>query len=263
MAARRGDPEMGITVGHVLNTTADKITPKVIPTMALVFYSVNDRLAVLEHTIESTERGAVIGAGRALTASGVHGMLAKIVGQRESNGFLPEGLLVNDPGVLAWVVPGQVRSMWFKGKATASKPRRVLVPWPTLLFVVRDGSLSIAALDGPGRPRLDAKVFHAPLMNIYGSGAICLGSNTSTRIEGVESMSHWEKVVFDSAFTHVNHGRTLVVGKKGENVDDDVHLRFWTGLMRSKAKVFPAKALAPFRGTTVKAFIFSSRRDTE
>lgn len=255
---------MGIEAGHVLSAADDKVTPTVVPTMALVFYNVNDKLAVLEHTVEFTDRGAVIGAGRVLTASGVHGMLAKIVGQRESNGFMPEGLLVNDPGVLAWVVPGQVRPMWFKGRATASKPRRVLVPWPTLLFVVRDGALSIAALEGPGRPRLDSKVFHAPLMNIYGSGEICLGSNTSTRIEGVESMPHWEKVVFDSAFTHVNHHRTLAIGKKGEGVEDDAHLRFWSGLMRAKTKTFPAKYLAQIKNTTVKSFIFSkSRRDGE
>lgn len=244
---------MHVGKGYVLS--APNGIGKVEPEIALCFYNVNDRLSVLEHPLSVSSRGPVIGAGRALSSSSVHGLLCKLARQRDTHGLLPHNLLVNDPGLLAWFVPGQVRRMWFRGEAAAQRQISMMVPWPSLLFVVRENQLSLAALRGKSRPDRKTLVYHSPLMNVYEHGGICMGTNASADTDGVSAMEHWETVVFNSNFTHVNHDSTLALKPKAD-VSTVMHMKFWRELSKKKTPVFPSNNLRRMGRMTLDSFIF-------
>jgi len=138
-------------------------------------------------------------------------------------------------------VKGGVRPMWF---ASGGKPFKFDVPWPHLVVGACGPKLHVAALGGGRRPAPKTRLFHAPLMNVFHTGAVCVGNADLPESCGLESMPGWESVLTDTCFSHVNHPSTLrTTGKQG--VDNKEHLDFWRGLGKGKAAAFPRESLAP------------------
>lgn len=204
---------------------------------------------ITRHPVLYTSSGPVIGAGSMLSLSDQE-ILRDILNNNTDpeSSLLPENVLVSTARRLAWYVPGAVRAMYISFN---SRTKRLMVPWPTLVIRVDSGKLSVAALAASKRPEAKTRLYHAPIANTYDDGSVCTGG---ADIPGGWRLAHvraWEKVLYDTAFSHVNQPMTLNLGKK-DGVTDSVHFAFWRHLASKKeTKVwkFPVKALVPMKCT--------------
>lgn len=198
--------------------------------------------AFTTHEVEHSDSGVQLGAGRLLSLEDQQNLLQILLGAlSKENGFLSNEVLSHSPAQIAWYVPGRRRPMWFRDGA---RTQRFNVPWPTLVFRVREGRLALVALSRAKRPKAQDPVFHAPLMNVFVNTELCVGSATAPQGWSLAQRGGYEKLVFDTAFAHVNHEHTLrILG--GVSVATAEHLRFWRQLAREARPRFPTRALVP------------------
>jgi PRTRC genetic system protein B len=207
-----------------------------------LFEDARPDFAFTTHAIEHGDSGVRLGAGRLLAREDQQALLNILLGALSAeSAFLPSEILSHSPAQLAWYVPGRVRPMWFR---ESGHTRRLQVPWPTLIFRVREGRLSLAALCRSRRPSAEDPLFHAPIMNVYANTELCAGNAKLPRGWSLAHRPAYEKAVFDTAFTHVNHDRTLRAAKDG-SITTAEHLRFWRELSRGSRRAFPSAALVP------------------
>jgi len=204
---------------------------------------------ITSHPIQQTQDGPVIGAGCVLSLTDQH-RLQSLLDKNMAAQFtlLPENVLAIGNSRLLWFIPGRVRPMFLR---IAGASRKILVPWPTLLAYVDEGSLMLAALISSARPDANTPLYHAPIANTDGRCVVCTGRAVLPDDAGVEHMDGWEDVVFNTYFSHTNQTHTLRLPTHSESavVTDEDHVRFWTSLANTKATVFPAEALVPFGAT--------------
>lgn len=221
------------------------------PRFALVFHRYSDEssydneaerdktaLLVTRHAIRRTGQ---IAPGSLITHETVDEIMRLLSQQPRERRLLTPNVLLSLPEETLWYRPAQRRAMWIR----YGKTRRALtVPWPALVFHARDGGLRIAALRAANkRPDENTRLYHAPLMNIYENGSLCLGNITPPSC-GLSGMAAWEAAVYDTLFTHTNHRNTLRLRTKGK--DDNIALyRFWHQLHKDEATRFPVGALVP------------------
>lgn len=220
---------------------------------ALLFHLFEDgNMAVIRHAVRQTAKGPEIGAGMPMTWGHLETLVNILANKSVSGGLLPENVLALSPSCLAWFVRGAVRKMWFQGAKGAES---IVVPWPNLVFVATGKDLYVAAYKGNRRPTAKTRLYHAPIMNIWGEGRVCIGSGTIPKGIGLEDMRGWEAIIYDTLFTHVNHQRTLAPKlrrtrkaakvRESKDVSNAQHRQFWNALHRKKAKRFPPEALVP------------------
>lgn len=199
------------------------------------------------HEVENREAGPYVGPGRLFTEGDKRALIDALLGTLAEEEFtvLPPHILALGSQRIAWIVPQSVRAMYFNVNSTLFSLR---VPWPTLVFRAIDGHLSLAAILQSDRPTCDTPLFHAPLMNLNEATALCTGNAPVPRGCSVADCSGYEKAVYETNFSHVNHGRTLKMGK-AKSVTNEMHVRFWRTLHEKKAKRFPADALVPLNKT--------------
>jgi PRTRC genetic system protein B len=217
------------------------------PQGAVVFHGLpgdSRASAITYHPVAVQDGHPAIQPGGPMSRADALRLCQALAGERRGElAWLPSTVLAQGDEALVWYVPGRVRPMLFTG--TKGDTVRLEVPWPTLVFSARDRGISLTAIKTRGRPTLRTPVYHAPLMNLYSDGGVCLGSATVPGMAGPESVPDYEAAIYDSRFSHGNfRGNLRIDGKTGEASDLD-HLRFWRGLARAKATRFPAQALVP------------------
>ncbi|MDN2483880.1 hypothetical protein [Vibrio agarivorans] len=74
--------------------------------------------------------------------------------------------------------------------------------WCPLLFKMVDGKLYVAALRYGTRPKMDTRIYHVPLPNVYSNGSICLGDVKLPKHFDVDAVS---KAYLDSNKSHLNY----------------------------------------------------------
>jgi len=215
------------------------------PTKAIVVHQSEDtsQQAVLTlHPIYHDSEIPRLSAGRLFTAFDeqcLFDILNNNFRQHQQVSFLPHNVLAITSTLLAWYVPPRVATMFFRfGKIN----RRLCVPWPSLIFKVSEGRLSVVAIKTRSRPTEKTRVFHAPLMNIYASTEVCTGNIRLPDSWTVDDMSAWETVIYDTYNTHTNHSATLRLTDR-KSVDDQDHFHFWRDLAKQKASRFPGNVL--------------------
>jgi PRTRC genetic system protein B len=211
---------------------------------------------VTEHKIHQRPGDAVpmIGAGKALSKAGCRRVATQLagIGERPDDGapvFLPDNLLVASKSILCWHEPSKVRPMWFIEAGTS-----VSVKWPHLVFVASERGLRVFAMLGNKRPTTETKLYHAPLMNIYGDGRLCFGSAVCPDRITVDSIPEWNAAIFDSRFSHVNHDRTI----KGA-VTSTEHARWWRD-RNGQDKALKASDLVRIKNLTLADVLSGGRR---
>lgn len=199
------------------------------------------------HEVENREEGPYIGPGRLFTEGDKRALIDVLLGTLAEEEFsvLPPQVLAVGSQRVAWYVPGCVRAMYFNVNSTLFSVR---VPWPTLVFRAIDGQLALAALMTSERPTGDTPLFHAPLMNLNEAAVMCSGNTPLPQGCSIADCAGYEKAVYETNFSHVNHQRTLKVAKT-KTVTNEVHVRFWRALEKKKADSFPTEALVPLNKT--------------
>jgi PRTRC genetic system protein B len=126
-------------------------------------------------------------------------------GYLKSKGLLPANVLyVNQHanGYAVWYTPPQEANLFFvDGLNIPSGKFHV----PPMLWKANADHLSVYGLTGKTKPNMNTKLCHAPYLNIYGSGQVCMGTvqidiGKSTCLE--EFMKTWERYFFNSNFSH-------------------------------------------------------------
>jgi PRTRC genetic system protein B len=239
---------------------------------ALMFHFVTEMygsgysgVTISRHPVLSCDGKPHVGAGSPFATSDLAQLTAILSDTQDDESLLlPPNLLGRSNAHLCWYVPGKVRPMWF---ATDKGTQRLDVPWPNLIFLVKDGRLSITAYEGSKRPDASTRLYHAPLSNIYRDTGVCIGSATVPASMDIKTMAGWESVIFDTRFSHVNHDATLALKARGrpvKSVSTVQHVAFWKKLARETAKAkggrvkFPAEQLVSL-GTTLSRYLISAR----
>lgn len=196
---------------------------KSVPAYALVFYKSADGNqigAITKHRITANH---TLGLGRIVNAKAVANSINSAA--KNDGGyvptFIPECLLYDSEQIMIWHSCRFVGAMWFR---TNNGVVELLVEWPPLLFAVnkKTRSLQVMALATDSRPNMNTRLYHAPLMNIYSSAILCLGTANLPKNLTPSTIPECQSVLIESQFTHVNHANTLRGG-----CTNSEHLAFW------------------------------------
>lgn len=159
--------------------------------------------------------GGKLGAGSPLTQERVRDIIKLVdvdANEYTFKGRLPKQLLYfKDKGqlLLVWYCDRRSERLLFKkelGIPTA------MYPLPKLVFALSGNTLSVFAVKRKIPIHDETTLYHAPFMNVYGSGDVCMGDVTVdyTRFDHYEDIiSFAEKQFFMSLFTHTNHNALL------------------------------------------------------
>lgn len=163
-------------------------------------------------------------------------------GYLKSKGLLSNKVLyVNQQanGYAIWYTPPQEVTLFFiDGLHIPSGKFHI----PAMLWKANADSLHVFALKGKAKPHENTKLCHAPYLNIYGSGQVCMGTvqiniGKTTCLE--DFMATWERYFFNSNFSHSISGNNST---KTNTTD------LWRSLAGS-AKPFPQEELLTTRLT--------------
>jgi PRTRC genetic system protein B len=157
-------------------------------------------------------------------------------GYLKSKGILPANVLyVNQQanGYAVWYTPPQEVNLFFvEGLNIPSGKFHV----PAMLWKANADHLSVYGLTGKTKPTENARLCHAPYLNIYVSGQVCMGTvqiniAKSTCLE--EFTKTWEQYFFNSNFSHSISGNNSTKSNTTE---------LWRSLA-GKGEVFPQHEL--------------------
>lgn len=180
-------------------------------THGLFFHQRKQVLAsVTAHSVETDANGVpVVGPGRPLTPEDEQALLDLMLGreQAEPVEILPPTVLYRDRNATIWWLPPMIRPMHLRTHDDGAQT--IVTHWPNLVALVRNRTLHLVAVEGSERPGASTELFHAPLPNVFASTQVCTGSARLPLAMRISDLPGWESVVFDSAFTHVNHDATL------------------------------------------------------
>mgnify|MGYP002651399268 CR=1 FL=1 len=209
---------------HAVNTESGDSTPYSADT-ALVFGEMVSRGRRITVVTQHPVAPSGLGVGVLVSESSVRRLLERLgyddAGDPE-NVLLEPDVLAVTPGLVSWLVPGSVRPMWYR---LGSKDTHVTVCWPDLVFAVTArGTLAVAACSASAcKRKRNVDLYHAPLMNIYSYGRVCLPSGVNLRAS-LSDRPAAEDAMFKTAFSHVNH--TAVLPGNTATTNANV-LRFW------------------------------------
>jgi PRTRC genetic system protein B len=123
----------------------------------------------------------------------------------KSKGLLPNKVLyINQQanGFAVWYTPPQEVTLFFiDGLHIPSGKFQI----PAMLWKANADSLHVYSLKGKSKPHENTKLCHAPYLNIYGSGQVCMGTvqiNISKTACLEDFIATWERYFFDSNFSH-------------------------------------------------------------
>jgi len=211
------------------------------PTQAImVYHNKTGQVFLTLHEVSMTKTGPEIGAGSVMTRNSAHDFANFIINKEDKHSeLLPPTVLAATHSLMVWYRETEVRRMWFK---VGRKKVSYRVPWPRMIFIATSNGLSVYAIKGRGRPHEDTLLYHAPLMNIYDNGSVCLGNASMPTDFSITSISDMESIIYDTLFSHTNHDFTLKLNGS-EEIGNTEHIRFWRELHKHKSDRFPNKVL--------------------
>jgi len=226
-------------------------------------YDNSSQMFATVHPVEHDENhNPYVVEGNLLDHDTIVDMLQLLLKMKPSSNleFLPENVIAKSSNSIVWHVPSKVRTMYFK---YASKTHKLRVPWPNLIFKVKDNKISIVSVAFKRKPKETDYIYFAPLMNVYHSHHVCTGNAKCPKSAELEALSDWESVIFDTYFTELHHDETLAVSidevsgkyiKSPFNEKENGHIKFWRSL--DGENTFPRQALVqPLRKRTVADWI--------
>lgn len=214
------------------------------PTSALVFYQSQsaERAVYVEH-YDMDGDGTPVNA-HPLTEREAQALAKALVSEKQnqtaflkSEGILPANILhiipSLDRGSVLWYTKPQQRTLHFIESLGIADGRACL---PAMIWKATRNSLRVFAVVGNRRPTEKTPLCHAPLLNIYEDGRVCMGSvsvsiKTSASLE--EFTGAWEDYFFNSYFSHLIGSSSPV---KGSCVS------LWKDLIES-GRPFPTEVL--------------------
>lgn len=231
----------------VPNSTAEAVC-------ALLIYKfsgsgdMDDTIFATRHSLNLDAGRPTVGLGEAFTHSDLVSLLKLMEGKDlNEQALLPNTLLGISGRHLIWFVPSKMQRMWFTGNLNVPNDYYEML-WPNLIFLVVDNRLSVCACAGNQRPDNQTKLFHAPLMNVYDSTAVCVGNAMVPSAADIDSMLAWEKIIYDTRFTHINDTLPLRNNSKTKKDKNAIYLD-WVKTKSESKRAVVASELCPLNHT--------------
>ena len=205
--------------------------------------------ATVHPIVNDANNGATIGAGIPFDEKALKRLASDLASSlRIKSGILPSNVLsIGDDHIMWWSPPSR-RTYFFNTRQDDTSinvgKRSGEALTPSLIFVVCRDRMSVFAVKGNQRPDADTPIFHAPLMNVYEDGTLCMGSMSRPNSTLAESISQWENGFWDSAFSHPNYAKSV-------NYKGGLHA-FSTDLLDGRFRKFPDRVLRPMKITLQK-----------
>lgn len=130
-------------------------------------------------------------------------------GYLKSRGLLPTNILyVNQQGngYAVWYTPPQEVSLFFIDKLNIPSG---IFKIPAMVWKANADRLAVYAVKGKTKPTAQTPLCHAPYLNVYNSGQVCMGTVhiAISKSECLEDfMRLWEQYFFNSYFSHTISG---------------------------------------------------------
>ena len=140
-------------------------------------------------------------------------------------------ILARGPNSILWYAAPRRREIFFSCRnRNLMRCSGKIFPYPGLVFLTRKNLLRVFAVKS--RPTMKTPLYHAPLWNIS-NGKVCLPSGAR---DGQRDIDAWEKIFYDSAFSH--QGATARISRTK-------YEKLVPSLIRSGARKFPGDELIP------------------
>lgn len=147
--------------------------------------------------------GNVIKAGHPVSQDAIESVFLSL--HSGTSELFPERMLFRSPTSLAWWSPRHTEKLFIRGDLEKFDGQPL--HHPALVFVVRQGGLTVFALRGNRRPEADTILFKAPYPNIHAGGKVCIG-NAPVNVDAsgtiADVMQRCERVFFDTTFNHTH-----------------------------------------------------------
>jgi PRTRC genetic system protein B len=193
--------------------------------------------------IQPSEGPPTLLQGECLGRADLEEMIRLISGSSKRREILPERILCQDGGLMAWWTASERRPIFFQttDKEFNARMRGKSVVHPSLLFVARPGKLSVFALADSARPAGDTPLYRAPYFNLYDVGTMCPGNARLPTALLAGDLPVWERAFFETQFTHTNiHWGQLTKHPGG-------HAGLWPTMAEVERTDFPAEWLVPLK----------------
>ena len=186
---------------------------------ALLVYTDNNRsggsaqataFATVHQVVTNPSGAPTLGSGQAVTSDFL-ATLADGLFANSAIALLPENILVSTHNTLVWWVRPRLAPMHFReGENPQLKGLSGrLFPQPALVFKAHPHQLSVRALSKAVRPGLTTPLYVAPYWNVDERGSICLGTAPAPLQFSVSAIVDWERIFWESSFTHPNGAQRL------------------------------------------------------
>jgi PRTRC genetic system protein B len=159
------------------------------------------------HDIARKGKGVCLGPGQLLERERLDEVLRSLQSAPDTRRqLIPPGMLFGDNSMLLWYAPACTREIYF---STADKEFQTdvsgkKVAHPPLLFMAKPSLLSVWALSIDTRPDSNTVAQIAPYYNLYGNASMCRGDVKLPSTLLPSTIPEWEKIFYDSRFTHSN-----------------------------------------------------------
>lgn len=186
----------------------EKNLKKFEPYLGIVVYK-NESLNYLQvHSIGKSGEKYVWGEGKPFQREDLQELALSLRKEQLSTlklkGMLPSNVLYFQPGIggnkFMWYVEPQQFYLTFTPEL---KIRSGNYRFPGMVMGVIDDELYIYAIKGKDKPTEKTELYHAPFMNVYDDGTVCMGTITETRKKAYlhEEMDRWQRRFFGGRFT--------------------------------------------------------------
>ena len=180
--------------------------------------TVENVIATMHDVFIGKDDRPVIGEGRCVDPVDIAAFARSLSKTKRTGEFLPENVLALSLTRMVWWHPSCVRRVWFKCQnKELDALNKLKARHPALLFDVNDGSLSVYALDSDKRPSPATQLYRAPYFNVSGSGHVqlCGVRGPDSDDMSVKLIPAWERVFYDSSFTHAAGNEAICKFKGG------------------------------------------------
>ncbi|MGP1715746.1 MAG: PRTRC system protein B [Methylophilus sp.] len=206
---------------------------------AMLIYEGQNTIYASTHPVHLVKEKMMIGAGTPMNLLDLENVLVRM-GKSMSEGFVSDKLIYSSPNVRFWWRKAGIGNMFIKN---SEGEFALKVHHPSLVFTLCGNGLRVFAVKGDEKPTADTELFNAPYYNIDAFGRLCTGNVVLPDETGSTSFAAWEKMFFDSYFTHHSNDK-LIRSKKS-------WVGFWVDQSKS-GEVFPEDTLYESKAGSLK-----------
>lgn len=215
---------------------------------AMLVYEGQNTIYASSHPVHHVQGKMMIGAGTPMNLLDLESVLVRM-GKSLSEGFVSDELIYSSPNVRFWWRKAGIGNMFIKN---SEGEFALKVKHPSLVFALCGSALRVYAVKGESKPTADTALFNAPYFNIDSMGRLCTGNVVLPDETGATSFADWEKMFFDSYFTH--HSNQKIIRTKKSFIE------FWVDQSNS-SEAFPEDALYESEVGTLKQLAEELRRE--